>query len=170
VGTLGVGIMNSMTFLPSSKSNSKIDENQVTFETVDFQPHPPTLAPVFANLDHEIDLMIRSFNFRVESLGSVRLSDLILSGPSVGKTTITATSRTSVGSFSEVNSPISIKPAEATRNTIEELDEIMENLDLKESLGYLDISSKGNSDIASNYSEEDFMACYGNVSGNSEYM
>jgi hypothetical protein len=145
VGTLGVGIMNSMTFLPSSKSNSKIDGNQVTFETIDFQHHPPTLAPVFANLDHEMDLMIGSFNFHVGSLGSVRLSDPILLGPSVGKTTITATLGTFVGSSSEVNLPVSIKLTEAIRNTIEELDKIMENLDLKESLGYLDISSKGNS-------------------------
>jgi hypothetical protein len=41
-------------------------------------------------------------------------------------------------------------------------------LDLKESSGYLDVDSKGNSDSISNYSEEDFMACYGDVSGNSE--
>jgi hypothetical protein len=30
------------------------------------------------------------------------------------------------------------------------------------------MASKGNSSSVSNYSEEDFMACYGNVSGNSE--
>jgi hypothetical protein len=67
VGILGVGIMNSMTFSPSSKSNSKIDGNHVNFGTVDFQPHPPTLALVFANLDKEMDLTIRSFNFHVGS-------------------------------------------------------------------------------------------------------
>jgi hypothetical protein len=68
---------------PPSKNNSKIDGNQVTFGAVDFQPHPPTLAPVFANLDQEMDLMIGSFSFRVGSLGYVRLSDLINIG-SVG--------------------------------------------------------------------------------------
>jgi hypothetical protein len=49
--------MNSTTFLPSSRRNSKIDGNQVNFGTIDFQPHPPTLAPVFANLDQEMDLI-----------------------------------------------------------------------------------------------------------------
>jgi hypothetical protein len=89
-------------------------------------------------------------------------------GPSAGKTAAAATSGISVGSSSEVNSLVSIKPTESKGNTIEELGEIMENLDLKESSGYSDRASKGNSDRISNYSEEDFMACYGNVSGNSE--
>jgi hypothetical protein len=53
--------MDSTTFLLSSKSNSKIDGNQITFGTIDFQPHAPTLAPVFARLDHEMDLTIGSF-------------------------------------------------------------------------------------------------------------
>jgi hypothetical protein len=154
--------------LPSSKSNSKIDENHVNFGTVDYQPHQPTLAPVFATLDQEIDLTIGSFNFRVGSLGSIRLSDLVNSGSSAGKTAIAATSETSVGSSSKVISPVSKKPTDSKRNTIKELDEIMENLDLKESLGYPDMASKGNFDNISNYSEEDFMACYSNVSGNSE--
>jgi hypothetical protein len=78
VGILGVGIMNSTTFSPSSKSNSKIDGNQIAFETVEFQPHPPTLAPVFASLDQEIDLTIESFNFHVGSLGFVRLLDPVI--------------------------------------------------------------------------------------------
>jgi hypothetical protein len=43
--------MNSTAFLLLSKSNSKIDGNQITFGAIDFQPHPPTIAPVFANLD-----------------------------------------------------------------------------------------------------------------------
>jgi hypothetical protein len=70
VGSLGVGITNSMAFSLLSKRNSKIDGNQITFGAVDFQPHPPTLAPVFTNLDREMDLTIGSFNFRVGSLGS----------------------------------------------------------------------------------------------------
>jgi hypothetical protein len=53
-------------------------------------------------------------------------------------------------------------------NTIEELDEIMESLDLKESSGYSDMASEGNSNNISRYSEEDFIACYGSVSNNSE--
>jgi hypothetical protein len=51
VGTLGVGFMDLTAFSPSSKSNPKIDGNQITFGTIDFQPHPPTLALVFAILD-----------------------------------------------------------------------------------------------------------------------
>jgi hypothetical protein len=78
-----------------------------------------------------------------------------------------AASGTSIGSSSEVNSSVSIKPTKKQKNTIEELDEIVENLDLKESSGYSDIVAEGTSDSMSNYSEEDFIA-YGNVSGNSE--
>jgi hypothetical protein len=33
---LGVGIMNSMAFSLSANSNSKLDENQISFGTVDF--------------------------------------------------------------------------------------------------------------------------------------
>jgi hypothetical protein len=99
--------MNSMTFLLSSNGNSKIDGNQITFGAIDFQLHPPTLDPIFASLDQEMDLMIGSLNFRVGSLGSTRLSDPINSGPSVGKATSTARSESSVGSSSEVNSPAS---------------------------------------------------------------
>jgi hypothetical protein len=41
MGILGIGIMNLMAFSLSSKNNSNIDENQITFGAVDFQPHPP---------------------------------------------------------------------------------------------------------------------------------
>jgi hypothetical protein len=77
--------MNSMVFSPSSKSNSKIDGNHVNFGTVDFQPHQPTLVPVFATLDQKMDLTIGSFNFRVGSLGSIRLLDPTNLGPFAGK-------------------------------------------------------------------------------------
>jgi hypothetical protein len=125
--------MNSTAFSLLSKSNSKIGGNQITFGATDFQPHPPILDPVFASLDQEMDLTIGSFNFRIGSLGSVCLSDPIKSGPSVGITTIVATLEISVGLSSKVNSPVSIKPTKGS--TVEELDEIMENLDLDESLG-----------------------------------
>jgi hypothetical protein len=49
-----------------------------------------------------------------------------------------AKSESSVGSSSEVNSPISFKPMENIEDTAEELDEIMENLDLGESSGHSD--------------------------------
>jgi hypothetical protein len=53
------------------------------------------------------------------------------------------------------------------KNIIDDLNEIMENLNLKESSDYSDMASEGNSDIISNYSEEDFTARYGDVSFNS---
>jgi hypothetical protein len=59
-----------------------------------------------------------------------------------------------------------VKPTKGS--TVEELDEIMENLDLDESSGYSDMGSDKNIDQSNNYSEEDFMVCYGNVSNNSE--
>jgi hypothetical protein len=106
VGTLGVGIMNSMAFSLSTNNNSKIDKNQVTSEAVDFQPHPPTLTLVSTNLDQKMDLKIESLTFHVRSLGTTRLSDLMKSDPSVEKTASAAMSESSVGSSSEVNSPV----------------------------------------------------------------
>jgi hypothetical protein len=91
--------MNSAPFSLLFSSNSKIDRNQITFGAIDFQPHPPTLASAFASSDQEMDLMIGSLNFCVESLGSVLLSDLINLSPSTGKTASTARSKNSVGSF-----------------------------------------------------------------------
>jgi hypothetical protein len=166
VGTLGVGIMNSTAFLLFSNSNSKIDGNQITFGGVDFQPSPPTLPLVFASLDQEMDLMIRSFNFCVGSLCSVHLSDPINLGPFAGNTAIMENLETSVGSSSEVNLLVSIKPIKGSK--VKELDEIMENLDLDKSSGYLDMGFDENLGESISYSEEDFFVCYGNVSNNSK--
>jgi hypothetical protein len=160
--------MNSTPFSPKSKSSSKIDGNQITFGAIDFQPHPPTLAPIFANLDQEMDMTIGSFNFRVGSLGSVRLSDPINLGLSAGKTAIVATSEVLVGSSSKVNSLVSIKPMKIKGSTIEELDKIMETLDLEESSGYPDTASDKNLGNINNHSEENFVAYRSDVSSNSE--
>jgi hypothetical protein len=156
MGTLGVGVMNLTIFSLSSKSNPKIDGNLVTFGTIDFQPHPPTLAPIFARLDQEMDLTIGSFNFRVGFVGSLRLSDSIPSDPSVGNTASAAASETSVGSSSEVKSPTNIKPVEGMRSIVDKLDGIMENLDLEESPNYSNMASEGNSDSISDYSKKGF--------------
>jgi hypothetical protein len=115
-----------------------------------------------------MDLTIRSLNFRVESLGSVCLSNPINSGPSVRKTAIAATSETFVGSSSKVNSLVNRKSIKGKGSIIEELDEIMETLNLEESSGYLDTASDKNLDNIKNHSEEDFIAYCGNISGNSE--
>jgi hypothetical protein len=124
--------MNSTAFSLPANSNSKVDGNQISFGTVDFQPHPPTLTPVFASLDQEMDLTIGNLNFHVSSLGSICLSDLTKSDPSAGKTATMAISESLVGSSSEVNSAVSFTTMENIEDKIEELDETMENLDLGE--------------------------------------
>jgi hypothetical protein len=124
--------MNLMAFLLPANSNSKVDGNQISFGTVDVQPHLPTLTPVFASLDQEMDLTIGSLNFHVGSLGLTRLSDPTKSDLSAGKTATMAISESSVGSSSEVNSPDSFMKMENIEDKIRELDETMENLDLGE--------------------------------------
>jgi hypothetical protein len=145
VGILGVGIMNSMAFSLPANNNSKVDGNQISFGIKDFQPHPPTFTLVFSSLDQEMDLMIGSLNFHVGSLGLIRLLDSTKSDPSARKTMTIALSESSVGSSSEVNSPVSFATTENIGEKIEELDETMENLDL-------------------GYQSEDFMICYDDIS------
>jgi hypothetical protein len=153
--------MNSTAFSLLSNNNSKIDGNQITFGAVDFQPHPTTLALIFASLDQEIDLTIGSLNYRVGSPGSVRLSDPINSGPSAGKRASTTRSESSVGSSSKVNSPpVSFKPTESTNGTVEELDKIMENLDLGEASGYSKKGSCENFDSNHQLVGNFMMCCY----------
>jgi hypothetical protein len=107
MGILGVGIMNSMAFSLIANNNSKVDRNQISFGTIDFQPHPPTITLVFASLDQEMDLTIGSLNFHVGSLGSTCLLDSVKSDPSARKTATIAMTESSVGSSSEANSPVS---------------------------------------------------------------
>jgi hypothetical protein len=154
-----------MTFSLSPNSNSKIDENQIFFGAVDFQPHPPTLTLFFEILDQEMDLTIGSLNFCVGSLGTIRLSDPTNSGPSAGKTVSLARSESSVGSSSEVNSPVCIKPMENIEDIVEELDEIIENLDLGESSGH---SDKGSNESYDNYPVTDFTTRSDGVSDSDE--
>jgi hypothetical protein len=137
--------MNSMAFSLLANSNSKVDENQIFRGTIDFQPHPPTITPVFASLDQEMDLTIGSLNFCVRSLGSIRLSDSTKSDPSVSKTMTIAMSESSEGSSSKVNSSVSFATTENIEGKIEELDETMDNLDLGDQ-------------------SEDFIICYDDTS------
>jgi hypothetical protein len=104
-----------------------------------------------------MDLTIGSLNFRVGSLGTTRLSHPINSGQWAGKTASAARAESLVGSSSKVNSPVSFKPTKNIEDTVEELDEIMENLDLEESSGH---SDKG--------PNEDFITRSGGVSDNNE--
>jgi hypothetical protein len=90
--TQGVRIMNSMAFSLSANSKSEVDENQIPFGTIDFQPHQSNFTPIFESMDQDMDLMIRSLNFRVRSLGSIRLSDPAKPGPSASKSKTVAVS------------------------------------------------------------------------------
>jgi hypothetical protein len=126
--------MNSTTFLLLANSSAEVDRNQISFGTIDFQPHPPNLTPVFKSLDQEMDLMIGSLNFRIGSLGMICLSDPAKLDPSASKTKTIVMSESSVGSSSEVNSPVSFATAENIGEKIEELEETMENLGLGDQL------------------------------------
>jgi hypothetical protein len=152
--------MNLIAFLLPSNNNSKIGGNQITFGAVDFQPHPATLALVFASLDQEMDLTIENLNFSVGSLGSTRLSDSIKLGPSVGKTAFAARSESLVGSSSKVNSSVSFKPTENIKDKVEELNKIMENLDIGESTSS---SDKDPNERFDNYPVKDFTTRSGGV-------
>ena len=81
VGTLGIGIMNSTAFSLLANSNSEVDEIQIPFRTIDFQPHQSSFTQVFESMDQDMDLTIGSLNFRIGSLGSIRLSDPAKPGP-----------------------------------------------------------------------------------------
>jgi hypothetical protein len=152
--------------LLSPNNNSKIDGNQITFGAVDFQPHPPTLTLDFESLDQEMDLTIRSLNFHVGFLGTICLSDPKNSGPSAGKTVSAARSELLVGSSSEVKSLVSPKPSANIEDTVEELNEIMENLDLGKSSGHSDKGFDENYDN-NHVPAEDFMICCDNTSDKS---
>jgi hypothetical protein len=134
MGTLGVGIMNSTAFLLLANSSPEVNRNQISFRTVNFQPHPPNFTPIFESLDQDMDLTIGSLNFRVGSLGSIHLSDLVKLDSSASETKTIAMTESSVGSSSEANSPVSFAIAEIVGGKIEELDETMENLDLGDQL------------------------------------
>jgi hypothetical protein len=99
--------MNSTAFALIANSNPEVDGIQIPFITVDFQPHQSSFTQVFESMDQDMDLTIGSLNFRVGSLGSIRLSDPVKSGPSAAKAKIETMSESSEGSSSEVNSPVS---------------------------------------------------------------
>jgi hypothetical protein len=121
--------MNSMAFLLSANRNPQVDEIQIPFGTVDFQPHQSSFMQVFENMDQDMDLTIGSVNFRVGSLGSIRLSDPTKMGQSASEPETVAMSESSEGSSSEVNSPVSL--VEAKEGKIAGSDETMENFHLE---------------------------------------
>jgi hypothetical protein len=148
VGTLVVGIMNSTAFLLSAKNSSQVDEIQIPFETVDFQPHQSSLTQVFESMDQDMDLTIGSLNFRVGPLGSIRLSDPMKMDPSASEPDTVAMSESSESSSSKVNSPVSL--AEAKEEKIAGGNEITKNFDLEVQLEDLTIHHDDNSDQSIN--------------------
>jgi hypothetical protein len=103
VGTLGVGIMNSMAFLLSANSSTKLDRSQ------------------------EMELTIGSLSIFVGPSGSSRLSDSMKPDLLVSKPEIEVMLESSEGSSSEVNSPVSSEQA-----PIAEGNKIRENFDSEE--------------------------------------
>jgi hypothetical protein len=130
----GVGIMNLTVFSLLANSNPEVDRNQ------------------------EMELTIRSLNFLVGSSGSTHLSDPAKMDPSASEIKTITMSGLSVGSSSEVNSPVSFTTAENTGEKIEELDETMEKLDIGETVDQ------------SYPSQKDFITRSGGVSGNIQQL
>jgi hypothetical protein len=104
VGTLGVGIMNSMAFSLLANSSAEVDENQ------------------------EMELTIGSLSIFIGLSGSSRLSDPTKQDPSASEPETVATMEYSKGSSSEVNSPVSL--GEVQKGKIAEDDEATENFDV----------------------------------------
>jgi hypothetical protein len=95
-------------------------------------------------MEQDMDLTIRSLNFRVGTLGSIRLLDPVKTGPSASEPETIAMLESSEGSSCEVNSPVSL--AEAKEGKITGGNEIMENFDLEVQLEDLTIYHDDNSD------------------------
>jgi hypothetical protein len=138
--------MNSTAFPLVANSNPEVDEIQIPFGTVDFQPHQSSFTQVFESMDQGMDLTIGSLNFCVGSLGSIRLSNLAKPGPSATKSKTEIMSESSEGSSSEVNSPVSSMETEAGKREFTEGDETMGNFDLEVQLEDLMISRDDTSD------------------------
>jgi hypothetical protein len=136
--------MNSTAFLLLANSNPEVDEIQIPFGTVDFQPHKSSFTQVFESMDQDMDLTIGSLNFRVGSLCLIHLLDPAKLGPSASEPKTVAMSESSDGSSSEVNSPVSL--AETKEGKIAGGDETMENLDLEVQLEDLMICHDDTSD------------------------
>jgi hypothetical protein len=107
VGSRGVGIMNLTAFSLLANSSPEVDKSQ------------------------KMELMIGSLSFYIGSLGSTRLSDPAKSGSSTSKIKTITMSGSSVGSSSEVNSPVSFATIENTQKRIEELNRTRDEPDIE---------------------------------------
>jgi hypothetical protein len=138
--------MNSTAFSPLANNNPEVDEIQIPFGTVDFQPHQSSFTQVFESMDQDMDLTIGSLNFYVGSLGSIRLSDPAKPDPSATKSKTETMSESSEGSSSEVNSPVSSMKIEAETKEFAEGDVTMGNFDREVQLEDLMINRDDTSD------------------------
>jgi hypothetical protein len=110
--------MNSMAFSLLANNSPEVDENQ------------------------EMELTIGSLSFYVGPSGSTCLSDPAKSGPSTSKTKTIAKSRSSVGSSSEVNSPVSPAAIENLQKKLEEFGETWGEPDVEVTMGKPQDSSR----------------------------
>jgi hypothetical protein len=110
--------MNSTAFSLLANSSPEVDENK------------------------KIELTIGSLSFYVRSSGSTCLSDPTKSGPSTNKTEIIAKSRSSVGSSSEANSPVSPAATENLQEKLEEFDKTWGEPDVEVTMGKSHDSSR----------------------------
>jgi hypothetical protein len=83
------------------------------------------------NGSQEMEMMIGSLSFYIGPSGSTRLSDLAKSGPSTSKTKTITMSGSSVGSSSEVNSPVSLAATEKVQKKLEEFNKTQEKPDME---------------------------------------
>jgi hypothetical protein len=116
---MGVGIMNSTAFSLLASNNLEVVENQ------------------------EMELTFGSLSFYIEPSGSTRLLDLMKSGPSASKTERITASGSSVGSSSEVNSPVSLTATKDMKKKLKEFDETREKPDMEEVVAKIHDISKG---------------------------
>jgi hypothetical protein len=103
--------MNSTAFSLLANSNPEVDGN------------------------HKMELMIRSLSFYIGPSGSTRLSDPAESGLSANKAKTITLSGSSVGSSSEVNSPVSFAATENTKKELEKLNGTQEEPDKEVAAG-----------------------------------
>jgi hypothetical protein len=100
--------MNSTVFLLLANSNPEVDESQ------------------------EKELMFGSLSFYIRPSGSTRLSDPTKPVLSAGKVERMTASGSSVGSSSEVNSPVSLAATENLMGKLEEPEEIGQEIIVEE--------------------------------------
>jgi hypothetical protein len=127
---MGIGIMNSTDFLLLANSNPEVDKNQ------------------------EMELTIGSLSFYVGPSGSTRLLDLAKLGPSASKTKTITTSGSSVGSSSEINSPVSLAATENMQKKLKEFDETRGEPDVETTVDKPHDNPKGTSPLEAAASPE----------------